>query len=100
MSVPGVKFPEANPALVFDLMDELRIAFEKFINTHGKPVGYMDAFMAAHNFHKLIVTDIAIRAELPPEERACFYDMALETFRVAVEKMKADALSPAKALTD
>lgn len=83
--------PQANKTQVFDLMDELRRTFEKHVNekaAEGQEVGYMDAFMGAHNFHKLIVQDIADRAGFTGEARKMFFQMAADTFQQAVNVLK------------
>lgn len=78
----------ANKRAVFDLMDHLRKAFEDFCNTYHEDVPYMDAFMGVHNFHKLIVRDIARRAAMPPEAMREFYQMAAATFQKAMDDEK------------
>ena len=69
----------ANPVVVFDLTDHLRKAFEDFCNTYHEEVPYLDAFMGVHNFHKLIVLDIANRQEFTDTERRRFFKMAIDT---------------------
>ena len=92
---PGALMPEyqqferldgltANKTRVFDLMDHLRRAFEDFCNTYHEPVPFMDAFMGAHNFHKLIIGDIIRRTQMPPDAARTFAKMAASTFEKAM----------------
>ena len=74
----------ANKTRVFDLMDHLRRAFEDFCNTYHEPVPFMDAFMGAHNFHKLIIGDIIRRTQMPPDAARTFAKMAASTFEKAM----------------
>lgn len=78
----------ADEVVVFDGMHHLRRAFEAFCNGYQKNVGYVDAFMVAHNFHKMIVLDIVRRMEeegCDPDMRKFLLSMAEATWRKAVE---------------
>lgn len=81
----------AHPGTVFDLQDHLRRAFEDFCNTYHKEVPYKDAFMGVHNFHKLIILDIARRAGMTGDARAMFLKLSSDTYMQAmIEAAKKD----------
>jgi hypothetical protein len=73
-------------------VEHLRRAFEDYVNTaaeNGKDheIGYTDALMAVHNFHKLIVLDIEERTGLRQqgnEAMKFFRQMWVDTFRIAL----------------
>ncbi len=80
-----------NTTQIFELMDDLRRAFETYVNEQAaekKEVGYIDAFMGVHNFHKLIIMDIADRGALQGEAKKLFYQMAADTFQKAINDLK------------
>lgn len=77
----------ANPERVRDLLDYLIAAFETYYNeVSPEPVNYMDAFMAAHNFHKALVLDLCARTDSPPRQRSFLLRLARDTFSQAMDK--------------
>lgn len=84
-----IELGEADKVKVFDLIEHLRKAFEQFFEneqTFEHPTTYsrVDVFMAAHNFHKLIVCNLI--DGLSAEERDMFLRMAAYTFEVAMKE--------------
>lgn len=87
MAFKEIESLKADRGVTFDLMDHLRRAFEDFCNTYHKPIPFRDAFMAVHNFHKLIIADIAARCEMTDDDRATFLQMSVDTYQKAVDDM-------------
>lgn len=76
---------ETNPAEIEALLEYLRQAYEDYLNVraeHGHEVAYGDAFMAVHNFHKLVVHDL-IASRGSPRELAY---IAANIFSQAMQK--------------
>jgi hypothetical protein len=96
MTETRAPFGVANKRVVFDLLDELRRAWEKILNeyaeTHalkderGEPTGvrYVDGWMACHNFFKLALDHLVEEAGLKGEEAALVYLGAADTFQMAM----------------
>lgn len=85
----GERFEEApefraDKRRVFDLLDELRRAWERILNDHHEAVPYVDGLMALHNFHKLGLDHIAQEAGMVGETAAQFFLMASATFERAM----------------
>lgn len=80
---------KADRVAVFDVVDHLRLSFEDLCNASDPELKYMDAFMGVHNFHKLIIQDIAKRSDelSNPRGRAMFYQMAADTFAKAMNEL-------------
>ena len=83
----------ADRKVVFDLLEDLRGAWETILNDyaveHDLPterggVRYVDAHMACHNFFKLALDNIVIQAQLTGEPAAQFYLGAAETFTMSM----------------
>lgn len=83
----------ADKRVVFDLLEDLRAAWEQIINdyarTHDLPterggVRYVDAWMACHNFFKLALDNVVREAQLTGEAAAQLYLGAGETFQMAM----------------
>jgi hypothetical protein len=81
----------ANRKVVFDLLEDLRAAWEKILNDYAKELGtgrggvrYVDAQMAVHNFFKLALDHTVRDAKLTGETAAQFYLGAAETFQMAM----------------
>ncbi len=77
----------ANEDVVRRLVNHLLRALEEFNNeeARGKETGlsYADAFMGAHNFHKLMVLDLEERTE----DLECFWrTAAVHTFLESLSK--------------
>ena len=94
------KMGQANRQVVFDLVEDLRAAWEKILNdyadgrtsagdlqTERGGVRYVDAMMAVHNFHKLALDNIVNEdnAALTGEPAAQFFLGAGATFSEAME---------------
>lgn len=75
----------ANEKTVRALLDHLLAAFEEFYNTYPEPVDYVDGFMAAHNFHVVIVLDLEHRIKATPEQQLFWRKVAIDTFTKAME---------------
>lgn len=86
------EFMAADKSVVFDLMDHLRKSFEDFCNTYHKEIPYLDAFMGVHNFHKMIVMDIAARSNLKGPAKAIFLKLNRDTFDKAIDEAIEKAL--------
>lgn len=81
-----------------DLVEDLRAAWEKILNdyadgrtsagnlpTERGGVKYVDAWMATHNFFKLVLDNLAGDAGLKGEAAAQFYLSAAVTFEKAMQ---------------
>lgn len=80
----------ADKRRVFDLMDELRLAWERILTDAREPIPYIDGFMAVHNFHKLALDHIITQeAGLSGEAAARLFELAAGTFRRAMEQRAA-----------
>lgn len=77
---------QADKRVVFDLLEDLRQAWERILNSYHKRVGYVNGLMAVHNFHKLALDHIVEEACLPPKEAAMVFAMARTTFVKAMEE--------------
>ncbi len=87
-----IELGQADKVKVFDLVEHLRKAFEQFFEneqTFEQPITYsrVDVFMAAHNFHKLIVCNLV--EGLSVEERNMFLQMSAYTFELAMKEERA-----------
>lgn len=71
---------ETDPAEIEALLEHLRQAFETYVNAHG--IKYPNAFMAVHNFHKLVVSDLIEHRGQPPE----IAYIAVYTFAQAMQR--------------
>jgi hypothetical protein len=74
----------ADPQKVRALMDHLLRAFDGYVSE--RTTDYLDALMAAHNFHKAIVLDLAERHGLEGRDRRLFLTMVDDTFHQAMEE--------------
>jgi hypothetical protein len=87
----------ADKKVVFDLMEDLRAAWERILNDYaeGKSsaghlqterggVRYVDGWMACHNFFKLALDHLVSEAGLTGEAAAILYLGAGETFQMAM----------------
>jgi len=71
------------------LVDKLRRCFEEHINAvaaRGKEheMSYIDALLAAHNFHKLIVLDVEERAAIKERARQVYRQSWADTFAISL----------------
>lgn len=69
----------ADPHIVKLFTEHLIAAFEAFIDEYPGTVDYVDGFMAAHNFHKVIVGHLVSETG-----EAGLWKLALDTFEEAV----------------
>jgi hypothetical protein len=89
MSVQGPKAGHPVPELASDpkrtklLTDAMMRRFLDYLNTH-RVTTYQDAFMAAHNVHRLVVVFLATRLEMSGEARRLYFSMAAQTFASAL----------------
>ena len=88
----------ADKRVVFDLLDELRLAWEKILNEYAEThrleterggVRYVDGWMACHNFFKLALDNLVSEGRLTGEAAAQVYLGAGETFQKAM-RVRAD----------
>jgi hypothetical protein len=90
-------FGRADKKVVFDLLEDLRAAWEKILNDYadGKTspgnlqterggVRYVDGWMACHNFFKVALDHLVTEAGLHGEAAAQLYLGAGETFQRAM----------------
>jgi len=84
-----VELNRANEKTVRALLDHLTAAFEEFCRTYPGPVDYIDGFMAAHNFHCVIVLDLERRLKADPERQLFWRRVAVDTFKLAMENKPA-----------
>lgn len=88
----------ADLKVVFDLLEDLRKAWEQILNNYAEGitsmgnlpterggVRYLDAWMTGHNFYKLLLDNLVADANLTGEAAAQFYLGASATFRKAME---------------
>jgi hypothetical protein len=81
-----IKIGQADKTRVFDLTEDLRKAFEKILNEYHEDVPFIDAFMAVHNFHKLVVLDLIDRQGLTGNAKKIFKKMAVDTFTTGMRQ--------------
>lgn len=93
MSRPPDLMGVADLSIVFDLLEDLRAAWEQILNDYARQhalaterggVRYVDSMMAVHNFHKLALDHIVAEAAMTGEPAAQFYLGAGETFLMAM----------------
>lgn len=70
----------ADPFIVKQFTNHLIAAFEQFIRDYPGNVDYIDGFMAAHNFHKVVIGHLVEETETP-----LLWNMALATFQKTAE---------------
>lgn len=83
----------ANEPMVRRMTERLVAAFEQFIDDElaaGHDVGYLDSFMAAHNFHCSIIFHLEREADFEPKAVQMFRRMASDTFQ---ERMRREPLT-------
>lgn len=80
---------EANEAEVKRLFEHLLTTFQDYCNNSSKEVEYLDAFMAAHNFHCWLILDIERRIKADPKRQLFLREMAVDTFQRAMENKPA-----------
>lgn len=93
----------ADPSVVFDLLEDLRAAWERILNDYAAGrtsagalpttrggVRYLDAWMACHNFFKLALDNVVRDSALDGEAAAQLYLGAGDTFMKAMHQ-RADA---------
>ena len=76
----------ADSTVVFDLMDDLKNAWDKILAEYHEPVSGVDLMIVVHNFHKLVLQNMA--ADRPADQRWAFLELAEKTFREAMEKAR------------
>jgi hypothetical protein len=86
-------FGYADKRIVFDLLDELRKAWERILNEYAEThdlkterggVRYIDGWMACHNFFKVALDHLVAEAQLQGEAAATLYEGAGQTFMMAM----------------
>ena len=70
------------------LLDHLMECHDRFCGAHPE-IGPLDDFMAVHNFHVVFVLSLERDFRLPTELQLLVREMALETFRRALENKPA-----------
>jgi len=97
---PAAPFGVADRKVVFDLLEDLRAAWEKILNDYADSkdlqtarggVRYVDAWMACHNFFKLALDNMARDAGLEGEAAALLFGAAGETFQMAMRARAEEA---------
>lgn len=92
------KMGTADRQVVIEGVEVLREAFEKFLNDkqrQGHGVTSVNGFMIAHNFHKLIIFDLAEKMELPKEGQDLLMKVAIDTMTQAMNKPVTNETDPA-----
>lgn len=83
----------ADRRVVFDLLEDLRAAWERILNDYAQQhalqtqrggVRYLDGWMACHNFFKLALDNLVRDAGLTGDAAAQLYLAAGETFMRAM----------------
>lgn len=95
---PFERMGTADRKTVIEGVEVLRATFEKFISEkqeQGHNFGHLDGFMIAHNFHKLIIFDLAEKLELPKEGRDLLMKIAIDTMTQAMNKPVTNETDPA-----
>lgn len=80
----GFKGFSADPKEVKAILEYLQAAYQRYLTERadaGKSVRYPDAFMAAHNFHKLVVSDLVRRTNADQ-----LFLVAADTFNEAMKQ--------------
>ncbi len=88
----------ADRQTVMEGVEVLREAFEKFISERqeqGGNLGHLDGFMIAHNFHKLVIFDLAEKLHLPKMGRDLLMKIAIDTMTQAKDKPVTNETDPA-----
>lgn len=100
ISEQPVAFGVADKRVVFDLLEDLRGAWEKILNDYARThvltterggVRYVDAWMACHNFFKLALDNVAAEAGLTGEAAAQLFLAAGQTFHMAMRARAEEA---------
>ena len=90
----------ADKRIVFDLLEDLRAAWEKILNDYADSrslqterggVRYLDGWMACHNFFKLALDNLVRDAGLTGEAAAQVFLGAGETFQMAMRARAEEA---------
>lgn len=76
---------KANPERVTKASDELLKMIEEYVLENQ--VTAIDVFMIAHNIHKRLVTECALRWSTTPQGVMKTYQMADQTFRKAMKDL-------------
>jgi len=100
MSPEPVPVGVADRRVVFDLLEDLRAAWEKILNDYANAkdlgterggVRYVDGWMACHNFFKLALDNLARDAGLEGEAAAILFLGAGETFMLSMRARAEEA---------
>lgn len=76
----------ADEALVRRILEKLRVCFEDAVNEDAADgIRNVDAIMIAHNFHKLVVTDLM---EKKPEHAEIILGIAEATWAKAIGRIR------------
>ena len=90
---PEARFGSADRKIVFDLLEDLRAAWEQILNDYANThdlqttrggVRFVDGWMACHNFFKLALDHLVSEAGLTGEAAAVLYEGAGHTFEMAM----------------
>ena len=81
-----VQFAEANEETVRAGLEHMRQAYEEFVNSYPRPVGYWDGFMIAHNLHVLVILDIETRVQMAPAEQLTLRKVAVDMLAESLER--------------
>jgi hypothetical protein len=90
----------ADKRVVSDLLDELRLAWQKILNDYAQAhdlqterggVRYIDGWMACHNFFKLALDHLVREAGLTGKAAALVFEGAGEIFQMAMRARAEEA---------
>ena len=85
-----IELASADKQNVFDIMDALKVEFERLLSLRDIP--YVDALMASHNFHKLIIQDLADRSCDTKQAKELIFLTAKSTWDLAMDKCIKEAI--------
>jgi hypothetical protein len=86
--VPGM--PNANLEKVAKLADHLVAAFEEYVS--DEETAFYDAAMAVHNFHRVIILDLADRFEMEDDDLETYFAIWEQTWRQAMLRAPGEVL--------
>lgn len=84
----------ADAVVVFDGLDTLRQAFDRFTETYHRRISPKDALMIGHNIHKLILQNVIARLVEEPDcpspeaVKDMMIDIAETTWREALDALR------------
>lgn len=88
-----VPLPEltADESAVREILEDLRVAYENVLNAYpdkhdGQTVRYIDAMMAVHNLHRVVISHVLEESGMPVVESLGFMRILRDTFTNAMDR--------------